>query len=352
MIVLATGASVNLVLEPIFSSAVWGAGWYNAAETSHYADAALRYEGSVDIELQLGAGGAFWEYLSRFIVASRAYPRSMDISPDGAHLYKYRTTGAYGANYDTKGVWCTNANFSTSEGSFVTTSLGVVAIFREDTDPQGGTNYSSFSYINNKTGVIGSSCALLSSTNPLNPGGKNVDPIPFWQTNAQIGHGTYPGAFGAISGLLPQAGLETVEWSIDITENHHILYTCSGSRLPRAVLMGPMSVGGNVTLYNANGVFDPILGPANTGTITTPYMYAENTWFQVAINTGTPGTDVFIEMPAAVVESDTYNIQSADSITNRSFSLKGLGGRCDGNEVLPPCIISDYDGLLPTVPPV
>jgi hypothetical protein len=77
-------------------------------------------------------------------------------------------------------------------------------------------------------------------------------------------------------------------------------------------------------------------------------MYAENTWFQVAINTGTPGADVYIEMPAAMVESDTYNIQSADSITNRAFSLKGLGGRCDSDTTLPPCIISDYSGNLPS----
>ena len=43
-VLLATGASVNLVLEPIYSSAVWGAGWYNAASSAHYADAAIRYE--------------------------------------------------------------------------------------------------------------------------------------------------------------------------------------------------------------------------------------------------------------------------------------------------------------------
>jgi len=325
---------------------VWGAGWYNAAEAVHYADNALRYEGDIAIELQMGPAGAFWDYMASFIIASRAYPRSLEISPDGSHVYKYLTTGAYNVNYDTKGAWCRSANFSTSEGSFVTCSLGVVAIFRTETDPTGiGTNYSSFSYINQKYGVIASNCAVLASTNPLNPSGGNVDPIPFWKTNAQLGVGPYPGPFGVVT--LPEAGTETVEWSVDITNNQHILYTCSGSRLPRAVLMGPMAVGGNVTLYNPNGVFDPILGPSGSGTITSPYAYAENTWFQIEITTPAAGK-VYIEVPAAVIEGDAYDITGAANVTNRAFTIKGLGGRCDGATTLPPCIISDYSGNLPT----
>lgn len=346
MVMLATGASVNLVLEPIFSTAVWGAGWYNAADAAHYADNALRYEGNLDIELQMGAAGGFWDYCASFIVASRAYPRSLEISPDGAHVYKYLTTGAYNATYDTHGCWCRSANFSTSEGSFVTCSLGVVAIFRTESDPTGsGSNYSNYSYIIQKTGVIASKCSDLAVTNPLNPSGGNVDPIPFWKTNAQLGVGTYPGPFGSVT--LPEAGTETVEWSIDVTNNEHILYTCSGSRLPRAVLMGPMSVGGNVTLYHQNGVFDPIIGPAGTGTITSPYAYAENTWFQIQI-AKLGGGYVYIEVPAAVIESDDYSITGADNITNRSFSIKGLGGRCHSATTLPPCIISNYSEELPT----
>lgn len=346
MVVLATGASVNLVLEPIFSTAVWGAGWYNAADAAHYADSALRYEGNIDLELQMGAGGAFWDFLADFIVAQRAYSRSLEISPDGAHVYKYYNTT--NTAYDTKGAWCRSANFSTSEGSFVTCSLGVVAIFRTESDPAGGSTYASYSYINQKTGVIASTCAGLAATNPLNPSGGNVDPIPFWKTNAQLAVGTYPGAFVDPTSYLPQVGLETVEWSIDITNNEHILYTCSGSRLPRAVLMGPMSVGGNVTLYNPQGVFDPIIGPAGSGTITTPYAYAENTWFQIRIAkpVSSPG-EVIIEIPAVVIESDDYSISGADNITNRAFSLKGLGGRCDNTTVLPPCVISDYTGAIP-----
>ena len=346
MVVLATGASVNMVLEPIYSSAVWGAGWYNAAESAHYADAALRYEGNIDMELQMGANGQFWDFLQDFIITSRAYPRSLEISPDGAHVYQYLTTAGYNANFDTKGAWCTSANFSTSEASFVTCSLGVVAIYREDADPAGGTNFSNYSYEKQKVGVIAGSCAELGATNPLNPSGGNVDPIPFWKTNAQLCRGAYPGVFGDASSYSPQANLETVEWGIDVTNNQKVLYTCSGDRLPRAVLMGPMSVSGNVTLYNPAGVFDPIMGNGTQGSLEEPFCYAENTWFQIDISTGTSAApnSVYIEMPAVVIESDEYSIQGADSVTNRAFSLKGMGGRCESDVTLPPCVISSSSG--------
>ena len=98
-------------------------------------------------------------------------------------------------------------------------------------------------------------------------------------------------------------------------------------------------------LYNEDGVFDPILGPTHTGTLTSPYLYAENTWFRVTITHQTGS--VYIEVPAAVVESDDYSIAGQDAVTNRTFGIKGLGGRCSGTTTLPPCIISDSAGAFP-----
>ena len=139
IVILTTGASVNLVLEPIYSTSVWGAGWWNAATTAHYADNAIRYEGNVDFELQ--GGDTIWDLLEDWLIGSRAYPKSIDISPDGARVYEYHTTGAYGANYDLQGAWNTSAGFSTSEGSFVTVSAGVIALDRAQQDPAGGTDF-------------------------------------------------------------------------------------------------------------------------------------------------------------------------------------------------------------------
>lgn len=338
---------MNLVLEPIYSTAVWGAGWYNAASAAHYADNAIRFEGNLDFELQ--GDDDLWDFLGDWFIRRRAYPKSFDISPDGARVYRYWTGYAYenptyfGPSY-LGGAWNTSVSMNTSEGSFVTCSAGVVALDRDEVDPAGGSAFSEYTYIRQVLGVIADNCSgEFSSTNPLNPSGNNVDPIPYWRTLAQLLTGSWSAPFSG--GSAPQSGLETVEWSVDLTHNHVILYTCDGDRLPTAVLMGPADVTGSVILYNQDGVFDPILGPAHTGTLTTPYLYAENTWFRVTItrNAG----NVYIELPAVVVESDDYGIPGADAVVNRTFGLKGLGGRCYNNYVIPPMVMSDHTGAFP-----
>jgi hypothetical protein len=341
LVILTTGASVNLVLEPIYSTSVWGAGWYNAATTAHYADNAIRFEGSVDFELQ--GGDEIWDLLGDWFINERAYSRSLDISPDGARVYEYHNTN--NTTYDFNGAWCSSADFSTSEGSFVTVSAGVVALNRSETTPTGGGTYSDFSYIEQKTGVVAGDCSVFADTNPLNPNGSNVNPIPYWRTNAQLLRGTYGSPF--TGGSLPQTGLETVEWSVSLANNPVILYTCNGTRLATAVLQGPIDVTGNLVLYNEAGVFDPIFGPDNTGSLTTPYMYAENTWFRIEIARGSDPT-VYIELPAVVIESDDYSISDQGSITNRGFSIKALGGRCNGTVTMPPMIMSDSTGAFVT----
>ena len=93
LLILTTGASVNLVLEPIYSAAVLGHGWLNAATSSHYADNVIRYEGSIDFELQ--GSPTLWDFMANWMIFQRAHQRSADISPDGTRVYNYHTSGAY-----------------------------------------------------------------------------------------------------------------------------------------------------------------------------------------------------------------------------------------------------------------
>lgn len=344
VVILATGAGVNLVLEPIYSSSVWGAGWYNAATSAHYADAALRYEGTIDIEMQFGDAGKIWKWVDAWGIRNRAYPSYAEISPDGARVYTYDDTEITPTQ---GGLYNTSMGFSTSEGSFLTCSLGALALNRAETDPGGGTAFSAFTYLSQKFGIIASDCTELAKTVQLNPGGTNVNPIPFWRTQAQLRY--IPGAsatapepwtpFDAETEI--QAGMETVEWSVDVSQNQVVVYTCNGSRLPTAVMMGPMDASGSVVLFNQAGVFDPILGPASTGTITSPFLVANNTIFRVKID-ATAAISSYMAIPAVVVEGDDYGITGVDAVTNRTFNLKGLGGRCDGTTTLPPFIMSDY----------
>jgi len=122
-------------------------------------------------------------------------------------------------------------------------------------------------------------------------------------------------------------------------------------------LQGPIDVTGSVILYNASGIESPI--DPLTSELRTP---AETTNFRIQISTDKDDTNqVFIECPAIVIESDDYSIQGQDSITNRTYNFKGLGGRlatttgsAGGGTVppslvdaaLPPMLMSALDGSL------
>ena len=292
--------------------------------------------------MQFGADGFIWDFINMWVVQERAYPQYMQISPDGARVQTYDSSVTSPVQ---GGVYNTSASFSTSEGSFLTCSLGALALNRSEANPAGGTDYSAYSYINQKQGVIAEVCSELAKTNPLNPSGTNVNPIPFWKTQAGLLKLSAGGVYTPFSsGVAFDDSLETVEWSMDVTQNQVLVYTCNGSRLPSAVMMGPMDVSGTVVEFGQEGVFDPVLGPDGTGTLTSPALYADNTLFKVKINyDGVKST--YMVMPACVIEGDDYGIQGQDSVTNRTFNLKGMGGRCsDDVGTLPPFIMSDYDG--------
>jgi hypothetical protein len=344
VVLLTTGSSLNLVLEPIYSTSVWGAGWYNAASTAHYADSAIRYEGGIDFELQMGQNSNTWEMIREWGIDERAFSKSADISPDGRYVYEYRRATP-GYTYGKDGLWCRGLSFSTSEGSFVTCSADTVGLTR-------ATTTTGSVYYKQVEGIIGSDCTVFGSTNPLNPGGRSADPIAFWKTKANIYRGTYPGAFTDPASMDPfQAGGEVIEWSCDLSNNTLVLYTCNGDREATAVLQGSIDATASVTFYNEDGVYDPILGPGTGYSLTNPYLFAEESWFQIEIlNVDGAGNNVYIELPAIVVESDDYGIKGQSDVTSRGFSIKGLGGRCDGNTLLPPMLMSSATGTY--VPPI
>ena len=172
------------------------------------------------------------------------------------------------------------------------------------------------SYIDNNEGEIAGNCTILNATNPLNPGGLSMNPVPFWKTTAEI----------LVNGSLPQADLKAVEWNVDVSQNTIVVYTCRKTRNPRAILQGSMDVSGSVAMYHPDGVFDPI---ADTT------MGGYNTEFVVDINGAAE-----IRVPAVVVENDDYGLSGQDAVTNRTFSFKGMGGYCDGGTASSPLLLT------------
>jgi hypothetical protein len=292
-IVLVTGGGVDLVQDPIYSSSAWGAGWKNIAPSAHYADTATRYEGTVDFELQLGV----WTTLRNWVVDNRITPITLELCPDGSKIFTYTAGSAAGIT----GAYNTSTSFSTSEGSVIGVSVGIMSFDRSVSD--GDT------YIDNKTGLIADNCTNL--VNPINPSCTNLNPVPYWKSTAEI----------LVSSISPQAGLQAVEWNVDITQNTLAVYTCRKSKLPRAVLQGSMDITGSVIMYHPDGVFDPISDAT---------MGGYNTSFRVKINGGA----ATITIPAVIVESDAYDISGLDSVTNRTFNMKGMGGSTSSSPLM------------------
>ena len=349
MTVLCTSSGLNLTINLITSTGVWGAGWYNAAETTHYADDAVFYEGDVSLDLQGYAN--FWNFIRSWCIEHRAYPVSADISPDAQRVFRYRAatktpldvydyTGEYGQN----GLYNSTMSINTSAGSAVTCSLGAMALTRDMYNPEGTQgSYSAYKYIYNRgtQGVDGDDWAVtqpadMDAMRPLNPNGDNIDPIPYWRTNAEVQiytGGNWTNDF--------QTGLEAIDWSVSLTNNATVLYTCNGDREASAVLMGPISATADTTLYCEDGVFDPILGPDGTeGTLTSPYSYAANTRFVVYFNKiGANQAALFL--PATAISSDDYAVKGGTEFTTRGFSMQGFGGKT--SDMLTDALLANAD---------
>lgn len=349
---LITGSSINMALEPIYSSAIWGAGWYNAAATVNYADNVVRFEGGLDFELQASRNA--WNLVRDWCIESRAYSRAARITPDGSWIYCYTLKDAIGGEYWPqdptdpstyttqerlrKGLWARGLSLNTSEGNFVTGSIDCVALERFVYGPDDAHTFAGQLIDPSLTGIaspggvsyVQDKFGLSNPNRPLNPGGLNYDPIPYWRTTAYVCRDWVPCRIGPDSGHL--IATETVEWSVDLANNTLILYTCRGVRGASAVLQGAIDATGSVTLYNPYGVFDPVFGAPGIGSWTTgdspytlenPCFYADNTQF-VAVVTG---ANVGIVLPAIVLESDDYGIRGQNEVTNRTFNIKGLGGK-------------------------
>lgn len=320
-------------IELMPQSGVWGAGWYNASDSHHYSDGNLTYSGSISTELH--ATTTFWNLVRGWAIEQRAYSRSVSLSPDGVKIYSFISNQTPGDpnTFDNTGVWCDGADFGASPGGNISCSMNVKALYKTFSDTgEGG-------YLDNRGGVT--TGAVFAVTTPLNPDSNNISPIPYWKSNAELLRGTYPQT------VAPQTDLEVTDWQANVANNSTELYTCSGSRAARAVLMGPISSGGSITLYHPLTVFDPILGGeaihgvVGTGTEDVPFLNANNTRFLVTITT-TGASTVTIELPAVVINSDDgVATKDSSSVTTRALGIEGYGGRVYGGSVLPPCIMSE-----------
>ena len=119
-ILLATGGSFSQNHQPIFSSGVWGAGYYNAAEQVAYSNNYIRIEGSVSVEY---AKGGIFTALEKFAFSERGKPEGtlIQIYPTGKNGFR-----GYG--------WCSSLSFSNSQDANMTGDFNFQSYVNGDTN--------------------------------------------------------------------------------------------------------------------------------------------------------------------------------------------------------------------------
>lgn len=292
---LTNSTGLNRQVNPLFSEAVWGAGWYNAAKHTNYADSQQHYQGNIDFELQ--AQTDIWNLVRDWVIEDRACAQSLTLSPNGYVVYDYTLD----EDDPRTGVWANSCSFTIDSESLISLSLDCIALKRTETITS-TSDFCTGMRTNPANGV---------PTNPLNPTTRNRNPIPGWNAAATV---TWPNApdFWSDPGELTGMVLRSAD--ITVNNNTQIVRGCTGDTNPVAVIQGTISVDGSMTLWRQGGIPDPYVPDSNFTASEASVIFELG---------GTPA--LTFRLPYIVITSDAHDVQGQDSLTHRVFGIAGLG---------------------------
>lgn len=282
---------LNRQVDPILSNAVWGAGWYNAAQTTNYADGQQFFQGDFTFELQ--GIPVVWNLISNWLVEQRVYPQGMIISPNGLVVQTYNVVDGDPRT----GVWLTNAGFRVDPENLVTINATGIAIRRSE-------SYTASTY---KQVRVGPGIP----TAPLNPAPTNRNPFPGWAAATVI---TWPGAPAYYTPTNP-TGIMLQSADFRVNNNTVVVKGCTGEPNPVAVFQGTMAVDGNITIWRDGPIPDPYATPGQ------PFSAAGAT---LTMTFGQVSPLQFLIRHVLLTE-DQFTIQGQNEIVNRTFGFAGLG---------------------------
>jgi len=323
VLLLANTTGLEVKINPIYSTAVFGRGWYNASAVTFFADNMLTYEGPIEFDLQgstsvwngnsstIGNSASGVTGLKNWAFNNRAYPQTVLLSPDGSVVYSYIYSGTPS---DFSGAWCQAMSLNFSPEAMVKADVTAVAIKRTETmnDTQ---------YMGNIYGIQGQG---VQATNFANPSPYNLNPIPGWNSRAAfLYNGQYLDQFYAGLGSPSINGnyyVEVMDYNIQVTNNTVIVKACNGTRIPAAVLQGTIDTTGSCTLYREGGIIDPVKLQSDGVTYSSQYLITQN--LSLGINIG--GV-LFVKVPYALISDTTYGVKGTNEVSTRTFSWKGIG---------------------------
>ena len=288
---LANSAGLNRVVNPLTSSAVWGAGWYTAPTVSNYADSQQNFEGSATWEMQ--GIPSVWNLIRDWMVERRVYPQSIELSPNGLQKQSHQVV----AGDPRSGAWMKSAAITIDAEALITMNCNLLALTRVETTV--GTTYEDIR--------IGPGLP----TGPLNPSPVNMNPIPGWMARTNI---VWPDAPPIWTTSTPN-GFVMQSASLNYDNNTVVIKGCTGDRNPVAIMQGTMTVSGDISLWRNGIIPDPYGNPGNPFT-------ASNALLEMSFGAVNP-----LKMTVAhlLLESDSFQIAGPNSPVVRTFGFMGLG---------------------------
>jgi hypothetical protein len=298
-LLLTNSGGLNRQVNPILSEAVWGAGWYNAARNTNYADGQQHYEGSIAFELQ--GAPPVWNLIRNWLIERRVYPNSATISPNGIIKQDYSLKPPDSR----RGVWISSAGFAVDPERFITINSNVMALHRDESTV--GSNYQAIPSV---PGNI--------PTYPLNPGPNyNQNPFPGWSAVTKL---TWPGAPPPYDDVNPTTPQGFVLMGADFTFNNNtqVIKGCTGSPNPVAVMQGTMALEGTIRLWRDGAITDPY------DTTLNPPFTAQGANLQLSFG-GSGASNPTLLLRHILFTSEDFVIAGQNAPVPRTFGFTGLG---------------------------
>lgn len=231
--VLATGGDLNLATDPIFSSGVWGAGWYTAANQVAYAVNYMRIEGSAAFELAAAESPALgiFDAVKSFAFDERANTNG--------HIVELKPNGKGGFSGK---AWCSGCSFDASADSIV----------------NGNINFSSGDLSDANWSITQQTVdgTKLSTGAPPAP----TAVYPYWATEVGIDT-TVGGTNGSSADNVYTKLNDVVSWNANYTSEINFVNLCSGGTTnplaPDYIMVGGMDADGSFTIFSLTSQLSP-----------------------------------------------------------------------------------------------
>ena len=310
--ILSTGGNITVTQTPIFTTGVWGAGWYNAAQQIAYAPNYITTSGSINFQLTynktVAAGGNdMFTQLQDYAFEKRNLGKYLYILPNGVAGYK--------------GVgWCQGCSFTASADAIVT----------------GDTSFKT----GNVENCIFTDQATASSEkgpnmpktqkNPIDAafGDDYLDVFPFWASGVKLTKFEQGQTQADVSTKRNQTGTvvlrdDIMDWNTSYSSQLVLVATCANynslaqSQQAKYADLGTMTAQGSFTIFRVAGDIDPNLIRACR---------------HCTIQMGTakaPAEKAKIKFGSVVFSSGSTDVQTGSSFIQSSFSFTALGNGQD-----------------------